>query len=280
MYRYLNLKRAGSRNELILQYDKDPEDEMDELSVNILTSHCPDGLVPFQRVVRDETVLLEYTMKDTITLGQKLSGALKKSDVYMILTQLLHIILHTEKELLPLDFFLLNTDAIFYDNANASFKMLYVPVVIKQAETITLRDFFLELLRSMRCMDEDTRDFAKQIYDYIRQSDLREVDSLLNYIEQQFSHFDPDLMREDPSRQEEKIEIKVQDLSALADQIRNEQRIQVAVQGHHYTDEPKDTGSEKEEEGDRFKIVIPGVTSEQDWDGEVKKQKPQKKIYR
>ena len=142
----------GSGSYLVYQLEQD--EELDSISLGMLTNNQIPGLASVVYTQMNSTRLIKYNIRSKVTVKQLFSGYVNKKTLLGVLNGIVDAILQSEEYMLYVDNIIFDLDYIFSDVSTYNTVMICLPVT-KSKNSIDLLTFFKSIVINLHLENGD-----------------------------------------------------------------------------------------------------------------------------
>lgn len=149
-----------------LVYTIDDKDEIDSMSLGMLTNNKISGLAPaiFQQM--DTTKYIKFNISSKVSVKQFFTGAVNKKKLVGVFTGIINAMLSAEEYMLDANTILLNLDYIYADVSTCDTVLVCLPIMLKN-EPVDLGVFFKNLVFSTQFDQTENCDYVAKLINYL-----------------------------------------------------------------------------------------------------------------
>lgn len=149
-----------------LVYTIDKKDEIDTMSLGMLTNNRIPGLAPaiFQQM--DTTKYMKFNISSKVSVKQFFTGAVNQKKLVGVFTGIVNAMLSAEEYMIDPETILLDLDYIYADVSTCETVLICLPVVVKK-EAVDLGSFFKNLVFSTQFDQTENCDYVAKIINYL-----------------------------------------------------------------------------------------------------------------
>lgn len=163
MYSF-NYENNGSTTYLV--YQVQPNDEMDTMSLGMLTNNKILGLAPAIFTQIDSAKFIKYNVSAKISVKQFFEGQVNKKRLIGVFTGIANAILAAEDYMIDLNSIILDLDYIFSDVSSCETVLICLPIN-RQEENNSLLSFFKTIMFSTQFDQTENCDYVAKIINYL-----------------------------------------------------------------------------------------------------------------
>lgn len=149
-----------------LVYEIKPGDEIDTMSLGMLTNNKIEGLVPVLYTQMDERKFLKYNVTAKVSVKQFFSGSVNKKHLTGVLGGMVNAMLSAEDYMLPVGSILLDTEYIFTDVSTCETALICLPVMIEE-KLADLGGIFRNIVFHTQFDQTESCDYVANIINYL-----------------------------------------------------------------------------------------------------------------
>lgn len=168
-----------------LVYTVQPEDQIDSMSLGMLTNNRITGLASTLLMQLDNTKFIKYDVSGKVALTQFFTGAVNRKRLLGVFNGIADAMLNAEEYMIDTRSILLDHDHIYADVSTCETELICVPVA-NSAEQPNMIDFFKQIMFSTQFDQTENLDHVAKIINYLNSApvfSLLEFKSVLKTIE-------------------------------------------------------------------------------------------------
>lgn len=150
-----------------LTYKIGDNDELDTMSLGMLTNNSIPGLAPAVFTQMDDAKYIKYNVSAKVPVSQLFSGAVNKKRLLGVFNGIIDAMLAAEDYMLDPSSMLLNLDYIFADVSTCQTVLICLPVVNEQNKNTDLATFFKNIVFTTQFDQTENCDHVAQILNYL-----------------------------------------------------------------------------------------------------------------
>lgn len=150
-----------------LVYEIDKNDEIDSMSLGMLTNNRIKEFVPFVFTQMNTTKYLKYNISAQIPIRQLLNEKIRKKQIIAIFEGIVDAMAVAEEYMIDWNQLLMDLDYIFSDLATYETKVICLPVVCTKTKQIDQKSFFKDILFSVQFEPAENGDYVAKIMNYL-----------------------------------------------------------------------------------------------------------------
>ncbi|MGM9603118.1 MAG: DUF6382 domain-containing protein [Faecousia sp.] len=150
-----------------LVYTIDPEDELDSMSLGMLTNNKIPGIADASFYQVDSTKYIKYNVSAKVSVSQQFSGPVNKKRLIGVFTGIIDAMLSAEEYMLNMDSMLLDLDYIFADVTTCEAVLICLPVMNLEHKNPELGVFFKNIMFNTQFDQTENCDHVAKIINYL-----------------------------------------------------------------------------------------------------------------
>lgn len=147
-------------------YTFDEQDEIDTLSLGMLTNNDIPGLAKAIFTQMNESKQVKYDISAKVSMRQLFSGIVTREKILKIFQGIVDAMLAAEDYMIRLSGILLDFDYVFADVTTYDPVLLCVPVIRKESENVEIGKFFKEVIFSVQYDQAENCDYVTVLINY------------------------------------------------------------------------------------------------------------------
>ena len=160
----LSFENQGTNTFLV--YEIQPEDEIDSMSLGMLTNNSISGLAPASFTQMDTTKYIKYNVSAKVSVKQLFSGPVNKKRLVGVFLGVVEAMLSAEEYMLDPNTILLDTDYIFADVSTCETELVCLPIMgIQTVHDLSM--FFKNILFTTQFDQTENCDHVAQMINYL-----------------------------------------------------------------------------------------------------------------
>ena len=163
----MNLFFENQGTNTFLVYEIAENDELDTMSLGMLTNNKIAGLAPTVFTQLDTTKYIKYNVSAKISVSQLFSGPVNKKRLLGVFTGIIDAMLAAEDYMLDTDSMLLDLDYIFADVSTCDTVLICLPVMNSGRKNPELSMFFKNIIFNTQFDQTENCDHVAQILNYL-----------------------------------------------------------------------------------------------------------------
>lgn len=179
----LTFENLGTNTYLV--YEINETDELDSMSLGMLTNNSIPGFAPASFTQMDMTKYIKYNVSSKVSVKQLFSGPVNKKRLIGVFTGVVDAMLSAEDYMLDPSSILLDMDYIFADVTTCETELVCLPIMNLQHENQDLTMFFKNILFTTQFDQTENCDHVAQLINYLNTNpvlSLSDFKALLNGI--------------------------------------------------------------------------------------------------
>ena len=165
-----------------LVYTVAPDDEIDSMSLGMLTNNKIDGLAPATFMQMDETKYIKYNVSSKVSVRQFFEGQVNRKRLLGVFNGIVDAMLSAEEYMIDIHTIILDLDCMFTDVSTCKTELVCLPL-LNCSSSVELVPFFKNILFSTQYDETENCDYVTAIINYINRSNslsLSDFKMLLN----------------------------------------------------------------------------------------------------
>ncbi len=179
----LTFENLGTNTYLV--YEIKETDELDSMSLGMLTNNSIPGFAPVSFTQMDMTKYIKYNVSAKVSVKQLFSGPVNKKRLIGVFTGVVDAMLSAEDYMLDPSSIMLDMDYIFADVSTCETELVCLPIMNLQHENQDLTMFFKNILFTTQFDQTENCDHVAQLINYLNTNSvlvLSDFKALLNGI--------------------------------------------------------------------------------------------------
>lgn len=164
-------EKQGMTNFLV--YKKKENDELDSMTIGMISNHKIEGVIPFVYQQIDHGVYFKYNISSMNTLKDYFSGVVSKRRFLTVLRSLVNTFAIAEEYMLEFSAIVLEQEYIFVDPKTAETSVIMLP--FKRDYALTIVDFIRMLLCSVHYDETEDRSYIASILSFLNSNQFFDV---------------------------------------------------------------------------------------------------------
>ena len=150
-----------------LVYEVGANDELDTMSLGMLTNNKIDGIAPTMFTQLDNTKFIKYNVSAKVSVDQLFSGPVNKKRLLGVFTGIIDAMLSAEDYMLDTDSLLLELEHIFADVSTCETVLVCLPIMNSGHKNPDLSMFFKNIIFNTQFDQTENCDHVAQILNYL-----------------------------------------------------------------------------------------------------------------
>lgn len=171
-------------NNTYLVYEIREEDELDTMSLGMLTNNTIPGFVPTTFTQMDTTRYIKYNVSSKLSVAQLFTGAVNKKRLVGVFTGIVEAMLSAEDYMLDPDSMLLEQEYIFADVSTCETEVVCLPVMNAERKHTDLGAFFKNIIFNTQFDQTENCDHVAQILNYLNSTPILSLGDFKALLEQ------------------------------------------------------------------------------------------------
>ena len=187
----MNFRFENQGANTYLVYEIGEEDELDSLSVGMLTNNRIAGLAPASFTQMDTSKYIKYNVSSKISATQLFSGVVNKKRLIGVFTGIVNAMLSAEDYMLNTDDLVLDLDYIFTDLSTCETVVICLPVRNRKQCNPELGMFFKNIIFNTQFDQTENCTHIAQIINFLNSSPTPILSDFKTLLEQMIQPFQP-----------------------------------------------------------------------------------------
>ena len=167
-----------------LVYDVKPDDQIDTMSLGMLTNNKILGLVPTVFVQMNEQKLIKYNVSSKVSVRQFFSGQVNKRRLIGVLNGIVNGLLSAEDYMIDINSLVLDLDYIFADVTTCEATMICLPIIGLKPCQNDLCIFFKNIMSNTQFDSSENLDYVAKIFNFLNDSSGFSIQSFKNLLDE------------------------------------------------------------------------------------------------
>ncbi len=150
-----------------LIYQLQPDDQVDTLSLGMITKNKIPGVVPAVFTQMNDDKFLKYNVTSKLSLRQLLEGAVNKKRILGAFLGIATGMLEAEEYMIDANLFLLDLDYIFADVSSCEAMLICLPIIQKDSVAYDMKMFFKNIVFSTQFDQKENCDYVARLISYL-----------------------------------------------------------------------------------------------------------------
>lgn len=166
-----------------LVYEIQPSDELDTMSVGMLTNNRIDGLAPVSFTQMDSIRKIHYNVTSKISVHQVFEVPVTRQRLLSIFSNIVSAFLSAEDYMIDLNSIVVDPNYIFVDVTTNEVMLICVPVISLTSREVDLQSFFKNLFFSVQYDSRENCAYIAQIINYLNSSMTFSLEEFKNILD-------------------------------------------------------------------------------------------------
>ena len=166
-----------------LVYEIQPSDELDTMSVGMLTNNRIDGLAPVSFTQMDSIRKIHYNVTSKISVHQVFEVPVTRQRLLSIFSNIVSAFLSVEDYMIDLNSIVVDPNYIFVDVTTNEVMLICVPVISLTSREVDLQSFFKNLFFSVQYDSRENCAYIAQIINYLNSSMTFSLEEFKNILD-------------------------------------------------------------------------------------------------
>ena len=163
-------------NNTYLVYKIGASDNVDTMSLGMITNNKIDGIVPTLFTQSDTDRFIKYNISAKVSAKEFLSGVVNKKRLLGVFISVLKAIKSTEEYMIDARSLLIDLEHIYVDVSKCNAMLVCLPLV-RQNESVNIPMFFKQIMFSTQFDQNENCDYVAQIINYLNSTPVFSVDA-------------------------------------------------------------------------------------------------------
>lgn len=163
-------------NNTYLVYKIGASDNVDTMSLGMITNNKIDGIVPTLFTQSDTDRFIKYNISAKVSAKEFLSGVVNKKRLLGMFISVLKAIKSTEEYMIDARSLLIDLEHIYVDVSKCDAMLVCLPLV-RQNESVNIPMFFKQIMFSTQFDQNENCDYVAQIINYLNSTPVFSVDA-------------------------------------------------------------------------------------------------------
>lgn len=163
-------------NNTYLVYKIGASDNVDTMSLGMITNNKIDGIVPTLFTQSDTDRFIKYNISAKVSAKEFLSGVVNKKRLLGVFISVLKAIKSTEEYMIDARSLLIDLEHIYVDASKCDAMLVCLPLV-RQNESVNIPMFFKQIMFSTQFDQNENCDYVAQIINYLNSTPVFSVDA-------------------------------------------------------------------------------------------------------
>lgn len=163
-------------NNTYLVYKIGASDNVDTMSLGMITNNKIDGIVPTLFTQSDTDRFIKYNISAKVSAKEFLSGVVNKKRLLGVFISVLKAIKSTEEYMIDARSLLIDLEHIYVDVSKCDAMLVCLPLV-RQNESVNIPMFFKQIMFSTQFDQNENCDYVAQIINYLNSTQVFSVDA-------------------------------------------------------------------------------------------------------
>lgn len=163
-------------NNTYLVYKIGASDNVDTMSLGMITNNKIDGIVPTLFTQSDTDRFIKYNISAKVSAKEFLSGVVNKKRLLGVFISVLKAIKSTEEYMIDARSLLIDLEHIYVDVSKCDAMLVCLPLV-RQNESVNIPMFFKQIMFSTQFDQNENCDYVAQIINYLNSTPVFSVEA-------------------------------------------------------------------------------------------------------
>jgi hypothetical protein len=178
--RELYYENQGTNTYLVYEINK--EDELDSMSLGMITNNNINGLAQTLFTQMDNKKYIKFNVSAKVSLSEFFSGAINKKRLIGVFSNIVDALLTAEDYMLEADSILLDLKYIFVDVSTCDTDLICLPLDKKTQEKQDLKMFFRNIIINARFDETENCDYVTKLINYLNGTPLFSLNDFKNLL--------------------------------------------------------------------------------------------------
>ena len=165
-----------------LVYKANPEDEIDSMTLGMITNNKILGLAPAFFAQMDNTKFIKYNVSAKVSVKQFFEGHVNKKRLIGVFLGIVNAILSAEDYMIDLSSIVFDLNYIFSDVSTCETMVICLPIIKKDVD-INLLSFFKNIMFTTQFDQTENCDYVARIINYLNNSSSFSIIEFKNLLE-------------------------------------------------------------------------------------------------
>ena len=167
-----------------LVYEIKDNDEIDSMSLGMLTNNSIPGFAPVTFTQMDATKYIKYNVSSKVSVSQLFSGPVNRKRLLGVFTGIVNAMLSAEDYMLDPQTVIMNMDYIFTDVSTCETTLVCLPVAQEERPPVDLGMFFKNIIFTTQYDQTENCDHVAQILNYLNRAPVLSLDDFKSVLDQ------------------------------------------------------------------------------------------------
>lgn len=168
----MNFTYENQGTNTYLVYEIQPGDEIDSMSLGMLTNNNIPGFAAASFLQVDTSKFIKYNVSARVSVAQLFSGPVNKKRLLGVFTSVINAIMASEDYMIDVDTILLDLDHIYADVSTCEAVLICLPVTNASRENTNLGAFFKDIIFNTQFDQTENCDHVAKILNYLNSSPM------------------------------------------------------------------------------------------------------------
>lgn len=150
-----------------LVYKIQPNDNLDTMSLGMITNNSIKGLAPTLFTQMNATQYIKYDVSAKLAVSQMFMGAVNKKRLVGVFSGIVNALMSAEDYMIDANSVILHLDYIFADVSTCETILICLPIYNQSHNNVDLRAFFKNLLFNIQSDQTENCDYVAKIINYL-----------------------------------------------------------------------------------------------------------------
>lgn len=165
-----------------LVYKIEESDEIDTMSLGMITKNKIDGIIPTIFTQSDADKYIKYNITARVSAKEFLSGIVNKSRIVGVFTSILKAVQAAEEYMIDTSCLLIDLEYIYTDVSKCDAMLVCLPIIRKDQGNADLGMFFKQIMFSTQFDQSENCDYVAKIINYLNSSPVFSVDGFIRLL--------------------------------------------------------------------------------------------------
>lgn len=173
-------------NGTYLVYPVGPDEQVDALTLGMLTNNSIKNFAPVVYTQQDEKKYIKYNVTTRISVQQLLMSPVNKKQLLGVLNGIAAAVSDAEEYMIDVRSILFDQNYIFVDAAGETTVMICLPVAGKQKQLPDMKLFFKELLFTVSLNSRENNDYFVRMINYLNKEASFSTEAFSDFLKKAF----------------------------------------------------------------------------------------------
>lgn len=159
-------------------------DEIDTMSLGMLTNNKITGLIPAVFTQLDEVKYVKFNVSAKVSVQQFFSGAVNRKRLLGVFMGIVDAMMSAEEYMIDPNTILLDMDYIFTDVTTCDTSLICLPIMAEKKSALDLNAFFKQIMFSTQFDSTENCDYVAKIINYLNSSPVFSLEEFYGILKQ------------------------------------------------------------------------------------------------